>query len=159
MSIVTPHLWFDNQAEQAAELYTSVLPNSAITSVRRAPAGVPGVAEGDAFVVELTLDGRPVTFMNAGPHFPPSPYFSFAVQCADQEQVDQYWDALIADGGEPSQCGWLTDRFGVSWQIVPAVLGELVYADGEPGRRAMEAMLGMGKLDIAALQRAHDGAA
>lgn len=158
MSIVRPHLWFESKAEEAAELYTSVIPNSSITTVRRAPAGVPGVDEGAAFVVELTLDGQPVTLLNAGPNFPPSEYFSFLVECDDQEQIDRYWAALTADGGEPGPCGWLKDRFGVSWQIVPKVLDSLAFAEGEAGQRAMQAMLGMGKLDIAALQKAYDGA-
>jgi len=158
MSIVRPHLWFESQAEQAAELYTSVLPNSSITTVRRAPAGVPGVEEGAAFIVELTLDGQPVTFLNAGPQFPPSEYFSFLVECDDQEQVDRYWAALTADGGQPGPCGWLKDRFGVSWQIVPKALDSLVFDEGEAGQRAMQAMLGMGKLDIAELRKAHAGA-
>ena len=158
MSVVRPNLWFESKAEEAAELYTSVIPNSSITTVRRAPAGVPGVDEGAAFVVELTLDGQPVTLLNAGPNFPPTEYFSFLVECDDQEQIDRYWAALTADGGEPGPCGWLKDRFGVSWQIVPKVLGNLTFAGGEAGQRAMQAMLGMGKLDIAALQKAYDGA-
>lgn len=157
MSIVRPHLWFDTQAEEAALLYTSVIPNSTITAVRRAPADVPGVAEGAAFVVEVSLDGQPAIFLNAGPQFPPSEYFSFFVECEDQEQIDRYWDALTADGGEPSQCGWLRDRYGVSWQIVPRALDRLVFAEGDAGQRAMQAMLGMQKLDIAALQAAYDG--
>jgi predicted 3-demethylubiquinone-9 3-methyltransferase (glyoxalase superfamily) len=158
MGIVRPHLWFDTQAEEAARFYVSLIPNSAITSVRTAPGGVPGVEEGSAFVVEFVLDGVPVTALNAGPAFTLDEAFSFLVDCDTQEDVDRYWDALIADGGEPGQCGWCKDRLGVSWQVVPKVLDSLVFSPGEAGSRAMAAMLGMRKLDIAALQAANDGA-
>lgn len=158
MGIVSPHLWFDSQALEAAEFYVSLIPNSAITSVRRAPSGVPGVEEGVPFIVEFTLDGLPVIGLNAGPVFTLDEAFSFVIACDTQEDVDRYWDALIADGGEASQCGWCKDRFGLSWQVVPTVLDSLVSSDGEAGARAMAAMLGMQKLDIAALQAAYDGA-
>lgn len=158
MGIVHPHLLYHSQAEEAARFYVTLLPNSAITSVRTAPGGVPGVEEGSAFIVEFTLDGMPVTAINAGPAFTLDEAFSFVVDCATQQEVDRYWDALIADGGEPGQCGWCKDRFGVSWQVVPTVLDSLVFTEGEAGARAMAAMMQMQKLDIAALQAAHDGA-
>ena len=159
MGIVHTHLWFDHQAEEAATFWTSIVPNSRILSVRRAPSGVPDVAEGAAFVVELELDGHRVTALNAGPHFQLDEAFSFFLECADQAAVDRYWDALLADGGTPSQCGWLRDRFGVAWQVVPAGLDELVFAPGEAGERAMACMLGQGKLDIGAIRAAHGGIA
>ncbi|WP_449385675.1 VOC family protein [Cellulomonas soli] len=158
MGIVRPHLWFDDQAEQAAEHYVSVLPRSEVTKVVRAPAGVPGVPEGQAFVVEAVLDGQPVTLMNGGPTFRLDEAFSFVVECQDQDEVDRYWDALLAGGGEPSRCGWLKDRFGVSWQVVPVALDGLLFgADPDGSARAMAAMMPMTKLDIAALQAAYDG--
>lgn len=158
MGIVRPHLWYHSRALEAAELYTSLIPNSSITAVRTAPVDMPGVEKGAPFVVEFTLDGMPVTGLSAGPSFTLDEAFSFVIECDTQEEVDRYWDALIADGGEPSQCGWLKDKFGVSWQVVPRVLDSLVFAEGAAGARATEAMLAMGKLDIAALQAAHDGA-
>lgn len=157
MGIVRPHLWYHSQALEAAELYTSLIPNSSITSVRTAPVDMPGVAKGAPFIVEFTLDGMSVVGLSAGPAFTLDEAFSFVIDCESQEEVDHYWEALIADGGEPSQCGWLRDRFGVSWQVVPTVLEGLLFAEGPAGARATEAMLSMGKLDIAALQAAHDG--
>ena len=158
MGIVHTHLWFDHQAEEAAELWTSVVPNSRILTVRRAPAGVPDVQEGAAFVVELELDGHRVTALNAGPSFTLDEAFSFFLQGETQDDVDRYWDALLAGGGQPSQCGWLRDRFGVAWQVVPKGLDDLVFAPGEAGARAMACMLGQTKLDIAEIRAAHDGA-
>ena len=158
MGIVRPHLWYHSQAAEAAELYTSLIPNSSITAVRTAPVDMPGVAKGTPFIVEFTLDGMAVVGLSAGPYFTLNEAFSFVIDCENQEEVDRYWEALIADGGEPSQCGWLKDRFGVSWQVVPRVLESLLYAEGPAGARATEAMLSMGKLDIAKIQAAHDGA-
>ncbi|GAA3804491.1 VOC family protein [Cellulomonas soli] len=160
MGIVRPHLWFDDQAEQAADFYVSVLPRSEVTNVVRAPAGVPGVPEGQAFVVEAVLDGQHVTLMNGGPTFQLDEAFSFVIDCQDQAEVDHYWDALLAGGGEPSRCGWLKDRFGLSWQVVPVALDRLLFGTGgdpEGSARAMAAMMPMTKLDIAALQAAYDG--
>lgn len=158
MPTVHTHLWFDHQAEDAARFWTSIVPSSRILSIRRAPAGVPDVEEGAAFVVELELAGHRVTALNAGPAFTLDEAFSFFLECEDQAEVDRCWDALLADGGEPSQCGWLRDRFGVSWQVVPKGLDDLVFAPGEAGQRAMAAMLRQGKLDIAEIRAAHDGA-
>ena len=149
MPVQTPCLWFDGQAEQAAEHYTSIFPNSAITSVSRNP-------DGSALVVEWTLDGQRYQGLNGGPGHPHSWAVSFSVSCADQAEVDHYWDAL-SEGGEESRCGWLSDRFGVFWQIVPTRLPELL-SDPDPERagRAMQAMLGMGKIVVADLERAAD---
>lgn len=157
MGIVRPHLWYHSQAIEAAEFYTSVIPNSSITAVRKAATDMPGVRKDEAFVVEFTLDGLPVTAISAGPPFTLDEAFSFMVECADQAEVDRYWDALIADGGQPSACGWLKDKFGVSWQVVPKGLDDLVFAEGPAGARATETMLTMGKLDIATIRAAHDG--
>jgi predicted 3-demethylubiquinone-9 3-methyltransferase (glyoxalase superfamily) len=157
MPKITPFLWFDHQAEEAATLYTSLFPNSKVTDVQRNPAGGPG-PEGAVLVVQFELDGKQFTALNGGPqHFAFNESVSFVVDCKDQAEVDHYWDSLIADGGEPSQCGWLKDRYGLSWQIVPTVLNELL-ADPDPQRssRAMQAMLKMSKLDIAELQAAAD---
>jgi predicted 3-demethylubiquinone-9 3-methyltransferase (glyoxalase superfamily) len=158
MGIVRPHLWFDDQAEEAARFYVSVLPNSEVTTVVRAPANVPDVPEGQAFVVEAVLDGQQVTLMNGGPAFRLDEAFSFVVDCADQDEVDRYWDALLADGGTPSQCGWLKDRFGVSWQVVPVQVGRLMFGgDPEGSARAMAALMPMTKIDIATLEAAYAG--
>jgi predicted 3-demethylubiquinone-9 3-methyltransferase (glyoxalase superfamily) len=159
MPKITPFLWFDHQAEEAATLYTSLFPNSKVTDVQRNLAGGPG-PEGAVLVVQFELDGKQFTALNGGPqHFTFNESVSFVVDCKDQAEVDHYWDSLIADGGEPSQCGWLKDRYGLSWQIVPTVLNELL-ADPDPQRssRAMQAMLKMSKLDIAELQAAADNA-
>lgn len=159
MGTVHTHLWFDDQAEEAARFWTSIVPNSEILSVRRAPSGVPDVEEGAVFVVELTLDGHRVTALNAGPSFTLDEAFSFFLECETQDDVDRCWDALLAGGGEPSQCGWLRDRFGVSWQVVPKGLDDLVLAPGEAGRRAMDCMMRQVKLDIGEIRAAYDGAA
>ncbi len=157
MTSVSPFLWFDDQAEQAAELYVSLIPNSRILSVRRYPDGAPQ-PPGTAMGVTFELDGLPVQAFNGGPYFHHTEAFSMFVSVQTQDEVDRLWDALIADGGAPSQCGWLKDRFGLSWQIVPTVLDDLLLdPDPERAGRAMQAMLTMGKLDIAALQAAADG--
>jgi predicted 3-demethylubiquinone-9 3-methyltransferase (glyoxalase superfamily) len=158
MPKISPFLWFDHQAEEAAALYTSIFPNSKVTEVQRYPEGAPGPA-GEVMVVRFQLDGKEFTALNGGPHFTFNESVSFVVDCKDQEEVDHYWDSLIADGGEPSQCGWLKDRYGLSWQIVPTVLEELL-SDPDPQRsgRAMQAMLKMSKLDIAELRAAADNA-
>lgn len=158
MGIVRPHLWYHSQALEAAELYTALIPNSSITAVRTAPVDMPGVEKGAPCIVEFTLDGMPVVGLSAGPYFTLDEAFSFVIDCETQEEVDHYWEALIADGGEASQCGWCKDKFGVSWQVVPTVLEGLLFAGGPAGARATKAMLSMGKLDIAKIQAAYDGA-
>jgi predicted 3-demethylubiquinone-9 3-methyltransferase (glyoxalase superfamily) len=151
-----PCLWFDGQAEQAAAHYTAIFPNSEILGVARYGPGTPG-PEGEVMTVDFSLDGQRYVGLNGGPQFTFSEAISFQVMCADQEEVDHYWERL-SDGGEQGPCGWLRDRFGVSWQVVPIRLQELID-DPDPGRaqRAMQAMLGMRKMDIAELERAADG--
>ena len=154
---ITPNLWFDMNAEEAAEFYCSVFENSRILSVARYPEGSPGPA-GEVMTVEFELDGNRFVGINGGPQFTFSEAISFEIHCETQDEVDRYWDELTADGGQEVQCGWLKDRFGVSWQVVPAGMAEL-FNDSDKGRaeRAMQAMLGMKKLDIAALRAAADG--
>jgi predicted 3-demethylubiquinone-9 3-methyltransferase (glyoxalase superfamily) len=155
---ITPFLWFDDQAEQAAEYYTSVFSNSRISAVSRSGEAGPG-EPGSVLTVEFELEGQPFVGLNGGRMpFAFNESISFSVACADQAEVDHYWDTLIGDGGEPSMCGWLKDRYGLSWQIVPTALPALL-ADPDPARaaRAMQAMLQMRKLDIAALEAAADG--
>lgn len=152
-----PCLWFDTDAEEAAALYVSVFPNSAITGVTRYGPGGPR-PEGLALTVSFTLDGQEYVALNGGPEFTFSEAISFQIPCADQAEVDHYWNALTDSGGKESQCGWLTDRFGLSWQVVPTRLTELVGdPDPERAQRATQAMLTMAKIDIAALERAADG--
>lgn len=158
MQKVTPFLWFDTDAEAAAQLYTSVIPNSRIVGVTRYGAGGPG-AEGSVMTVQFELDGRTFVALNGGPAHAFTDAISFQVSCESQEEVDAYWDALTADG-EEGRCGWLKDPFGVSWQIVPTVLPALLGdPDPERAQRAMAAMLGMSKLQIDVLEQAAAGAA
>jgi predicted 3-demethylubiquinone-9 3-methyltransferase (glyoxalase superfamily) len=157
MTSITPCLWFDRNAEEAANFYASLLPDSRVDHVQRSPADYPSGKAGDAILVEFTLCGRPFQGLNGGASFAFTEAVSFSISCADQAEVDRYWEALTADGGEPSRCGWCKDRFGLSWQVVPKRMIELL---GDPdrarARRAMEAMMGMTKLDVAALERAAD---
>lgn len=159
MPTITPFLWFDSQAEEAAQFYALVFPNSRVLSTTPAPDGTPDASAGGVLTADFELDGVRFTALNGGPHFRFTEAVSFVIDCADQAEVDHYWNALTADGGEESQCGWLKDRFGLSWQVVPRQLNELL-GDPDPGRsgRAMQAMLQMRKLDVAALQAAADAA-
>jgi len=158
MQKVTPCLWFDGQAEQAASFYVSLLPGSRIDRVIRSPADTPSGPSGTVLAVEFTLAGNKFHGLNGGPQFPFTEAVSFEIACENQAEVDRLWAALC-DGGTPSQCGWLKDRWGLSWQVVPTRLFQLL-ADADPNRsrRSMEAMLKMRKIDIAALERAADGA-
>ncbi|HKC12939.1 MAG TPA: VOC family protein [Vicinamibacteria bacterium] len=158
MRKVTPCLWFDGQAEQAAAYYVSLLPDSQIDRVLRSPADTPSGTAGMVLAVEFTLAGHKFSGLNGGPQFPFTEAVSFQIACGDQAEVDRLWTAL-SEGGSPGQCGWLKDRWGLSWQIVPTRLSQLL-ADPDPGRshRAMQAMLKMTKLNIAELERAADGA-
>lgn len=157
MSKVIPCLWFDGQAEEAAQLYTSLIPNSRIDKVMRSPADNPSTPAGAVLTVDFTLDG-PFIALNGGPQFRFTEAVSFTIECDDQAEVDRYWDALLAGGGEPSQCGWLKDKFGVSWQVVPTALQKMVTdPDSAKVQRVMQALFPMKKLDIAALQRAYEG--
>ncbi|MDQ3615075.1 MAG: VOC family protein [Actinomycetota bacterium] len=153
MQKITPCLWFDTQGEEAAEFYVSVFDNSRITQVSRYGEAGPGTP-GSVLTVAFELDGVPFTALNGGPVFTFNEAVSFQVSCESQEEVDHFWGRL-SEGGEEGQCGWLKDRYGVSWQIVPTALPELLGDhDPERARRAMEAMLGMKKLDIEGMRRA-----
>ena len=152
MTTISSFLMYQQGAEQAAELYVSLLPDSRILGIQRGP-------EGEAQIITLELDGIPVSAYNGGPHFQFTEAFSFMVTVDTQDEIDHLWDALIANGGSPSQCGWLKDPWGLSWQIIPSVLLGLIGGpDPEAAGRAAQAMFGMQKLDIAALQAAYDGA-
>lgn len=153
---IVPNLWFDTQAEEAAQFYCSVFPDSRIVGVTRYPEGAPGPT-GEVMTVEFELSGKRFVGINGGPQFTFSEAVSFQISCEDQAEVDSFWQRLT-DGGEESQCGWLKDRFGLSWQVVPVGMDE-VLGDPDPARaqRAMQAMLGMRKLDLAALEAAADG--
>src|SRR6478672_11558028 len=156
MPTTIPCLWFDGQAEAAAKLYTSLFPNSKITGVVPYGPDTPG-PEGSVMLVSFELDGQPYQALNGGPQFTFSEAISFQIVVADQDELDHYWDGLIADGGEPGPCGWLKDRFHLSWQIVPRALNELL-SDPDPERagRAVQAMMTMTKLNVAELQAAAD---
>jgi predicted 3-demethylubiquinone-9 3-methyltransferase (glyoxalase superfamily) len=158
MPKITPNLWFDGQAEEAAEFWTGLFPNSRVDRVYRSPADYPSGRKGDVITVDFTLDGQPFTGINGGPDFTFSEAVSFLIDCKDQAEVDRYWEALLANGGEPGPCGWLKDRYGVSWQVVPRRLDEMLNSDDRAAaERAMEAMLRMGKLDVAELEAAYEG--
>lgn len=152
-------LWFDGKAEEAAEFYASLLPDSHVDRVWRSPADTPSGPAGMVLTVDFTLLGNRVQGLNGGPEFQFNEAVSFVVECADQAEVDRLWEALTADGGEPGSCGWLKDRFGLSWQIVPRQLNELMSdPDSERARRAMEAMMQMGKIEVDEVRRAADAA-
>ena len=159
MGTVRPHLWYHSGAEDAAAFYAATIPNSSVTKVVLAPRGVPDVEPGVPFIVEFVLDGMPVTAINAGSALTLDEAFSMYLTCESQEEVDHYWEALTADGGQESVCGWLKDRFGLSWQIVPTRLYELI-SDRDPARAAAatEAMMQMRKIVVADLEAAADAA-
>jgi len=154
---IVTFLWFDNKAEEAATLYVSVFKNSKITSVSRYGEAGPG-PKGTAMVVVFELEGQQFMALNGGPHFAFTPAISLLVNCESQAEVDELWDKLLAGGGQKSRCGWLQDRYGLSWQIIPTALGKLMSdPDPEKSKRVMQAMLTMDKIDIAKLQAAHEG--
>ncbi|MGP0223170.1 MULTISPECIES: VOC family protein [unclassified Paenarthrobacter] len=151
MQKISTCLWFDGQAAEAAGFYTSIFDNSAILGSMPGPDGSP-------MTVEFEVEGRQFMALNGGPAFSFTEAVSLVVNCASQDEVDRYWDALLEGGGEESQCGWLKDKYGLSWQIVPTALPQLLNGpDPEGSRRAMEAMLTMRKLDVNVLQKAYDG--
>jgi predicted 3-demethylubiquinone-9 3-methyltransferase (glyoxalase superfamily) len=157
MSRIIPNLWYTDKAEEAAAFYASVLPNSKVDSVTTLPAESPGGPAGSVKVVEFTLLGQPFMAISAGPLDPFNHAVSFMVECADQAEIDQLWVAL-SDGGKFEKCGWLRDRYGLCWQIVPKVLGEMMKdPDRTRAKRVAEVMLQMVKLDIAGLKRAYEG--
>jgi predicted 3-demethylubiquinone-9 3-methyltransferase (glyoxalase superfamily) len=157
MPKIVPNLWFDTESEEAAAFYTSVFPNSRVVRVTHYTEGAPREA-GMVMTVEFELDGQRFVAINGGPQFDFGEAISLQIDCADQDEVDHYWERLT-DGGEEGQCGWLKDRYGVSWQVVPQGMDEVFAGDDpERARRAMAAMLQMRKLDVAELRRAADGA-
>jgi predicted 3-demethylubiquinone-9 3-methyltransferase (glyoxalase superfamily) len=158
MSKITPSLWFADKAEEAARFYVSLLPDSRVESVTPLPADSPSGPAGSVQIIEFTLAGQQFLAMQAGPLDPFNHSISFIINCADQAEVDRLWDAL-SQGGTIEQCGWLKDRYGVSWQIVPTALGEMMKdQDKAKVRRVAEAMLKMVKLEIAGLKKAYEGA-
>lgn len=162
MQKITPCLWFDTQAEDAAKLYVSVFPNSKITNTSyytKSSEEDSGKPAGSVLTVEFELDGMAFTALNGGPIFKLSEAVSFQISCKDQTEVDYYWDKLTADGGEPSMCGWLKDKFGLSWQVVPTALPRLLTDPDEGVReRVMGAMMKMKKIEVAELEAAAAGA-
>ncbi len=159
MAKIVPNLWYSEKAEEAAAFYASLLPDSRVDSVTTLPADTPSGPEGSVQIVEFTLAGQPFMAINAGPLDPFNHAISFVINCDTQEEIDRLWEAL-SEGGSIEQCGWLKDRYGVSWQIVPTVLGEMMKdKDRARVRRVAEAMLKMVKLDIAGLRKAYEGRA
>ena len=157
MQKITPFLWYSTQAEEAAAFYASTFPNSRVTRVVTLPSESPSGPPGSVKVVDFVLFGQPFVAMTAGPLDPFNHAVSFVVNCENQAEIDRYWNALL-DGGSAEQCGWLKDRFGLSWQIVPKVLGDMMAnTDRAKAKRAADAMLKMVKIDIAALQAAYAG--
>ena len=152
MLTITPFLWFDTQAEEAMNYYATVFPHAKVLSVSRAGERV--------MSVEFELEGQRFMGLNGGPHYKMNEAVSFFVSCETQGEVDELWNELTSDGGKPNRCGWLTDKFGVTWQIIPKSLGRLLSGGGDAarGKRVLDAMLKMGKLDVATLQAAYDAA-
>jgi len=151
-------VWYENGAEEAAHFYAETFPDSSVGAVFRAPGDYPSGKAGDVLTVEFTVLGIPCVGLNGGPAFPQSEAFSFQVSTADQEETDRYWNAIVGNGGQESACGWCKDKWGVSWQITPAVLLEAI-SDPDPSaaKRAYDAMMQMGKIDIAAIEAARRG--
>jgi predicted 3-demethylubiquinone-9 3-methyltransferase (glyoxalase superfamily) len=150
-------LWFDKDAEEAARFYAETFPDSEVGTVHRAPSDFPGGKEGDALVVEFTVIGIPCIGLNGGDTFRHSEAFSFQIATEDQAETDRYWNAIVGNGGEESACGWCKDKWGVSWQITPRALTEAMAQGGDVARRAFEAMMEMGKIDVAAIEAAVRG--
>ena len=150
-------IWYDTQAEQAADFYARTFPDTAVTKVSKAPSDNPSTAEGAVLTVEFTLMGIPCIGLNGGPAFKHSEAFSFQIATDDQEETDRYWNAIVGNGGAESMCGWCKDKWGISWQITPRALSEAMAAGGEQARRAFEAMMTMKKIDIAAIEAAVRG--
>jgi predicted 3-demethylubiquinone-9 3-methyltransferase (glyoxalase superfamily) len=158
MQKITPFLWYTNQAEEAAAFYASIFPDSRVERVTSLPSESPSGPAGSVKIVDFVLFGQSFTAMSAGRLDPFNHAISLVVNCDTQAEIDRYWDGLLANGGSAEQCGWLKDRFGLSWQIVPGLLSQMMSdKDRSKAKRAADAMLTMVKLDVAALQRAFDG--
>ena len=155
---LTTCLWFDGRAREAAVFYTSTFPGSEIADRWIAPTDTPGNMQGDEVVINFKIFGQNFIGLNGGPQFPHTEAISFQIPCADQEEVDKYWEILTADGGEEGRCGWLKDKFGVSWQVTPTEMGAyLGGSDAEGRQRATQAMLAMKKIDLAVMKKAYEG--
>ncbi|MBX7501829.1 VOC family protein [Qipengyuania sp. YG27] len=154
---LTTVLWYDGDAEEAARFYAETFPDSEVGEIFRAPADFPSGKKGDALTVEFTVLGRTFSGLNGGDMFKPNESVSFMVVTEDQEETDRYWDAIVGNGGQESACGWCRDKWGFSWQITPRTLLESQMAGGDEARRAFEAMMGMGKIDVAAIDAARAG--
>mgnify|MGYP000008483898 FL=1 len=150
-------LWYESEAEDAARFYAGVFPDSEVTGVHRAPADYPSGKAGDVLTVQFRVLGIPCLGLNGGDTFHHSEAFSFQVSTEDQEETDRYWNAIVGNGGQESACGWCKDRWGISWQITPRVLMEALAAGGDEAKRSFEAMMEMGKIDVAAIERARRG--
>jgi predicted 3-demethylubiquinone-9 3-methyltransferase (glyoxalase superfamily) len=158
MTAITTCLWYDGNAEEAANLYASIFPDSAVGAIHRSPADNPSTSEGAVLVVEFTVLGQKFIGLNGGPRFTFDEAVSFQIETGDQEETDRYWNALVADGGSESMCGWCKDKFGLSWQITPKVLTDaMANPDNDAARRAFQAMMPMRKIDIATIEKALRG--
>lgn len=150
-------LWFDNDAEAAADFYSKTFPNSTVGKVTRAPSDNPSTKAGEVIMVDFTVAGIPCIGLNGGPTFKHNEAFSFQIATDDQEETDRYWNAIVGNGGEESECGWCKDKWGISWQITPRVLMEAMAAGGDEAKRAFDAMMTMQKIDVAAIKAARRG--
>jgi predicted 3-demethylubiquinone-9 3-methyltransferase (glyoxalase superfamily) len=157
MSKNTICLWYDKDAEAAARFYAATFPDSDVGAVHHAPSDYPGGKEGDALMVEFTVLGIPCLGLNGGPVFKHNEAFSFQIATEDQEETDRYWNAIVGNGGQESQCGWCKDKWGISWQITPRVLTDALATGGDEAKRAFDAMMEMKKIDIAAIEAARRG--
>lgn len=150
-------LWYERDAESAARFYTGLFPDSSLGAVHRAPSDYPDGKAGDALTVQFVVAGIPCIGLNGGPRFKHSEAFSFQISTEDQEETDRYWNAIVENGGKESQCGWCQDKWGISWQITPRVLTQAMASGGAVAKRAFEAMMPMGKIDVAAIEAAVRG--
>jgi predicted 3-demethylubiquinone-9 3-methyltransferase (glyoxalase superfamily) len=157
MSKATICLWYDHDAEEAARFYAATFPDSRVGAVHRAPSDYPGGKEGTALVVEFTVAGVACIGLNGGPAFTHNESFSFQIATEDQAETDRYWNAIVNNGGQASECGWCKDKWGISWQITPRVLTEAMAKGGATAKRAFDAMMPMGKIDVAAIEAAVRG--
>jgi predicted 3-demethylubiquinone-9 3-methyltransferase (glyoxalase superfamily) len=150
-------IWYDRDAEEAARFYATVFPDSEVRAVHRAPSDYPSGKAGDVLTVDFTVAGIPCIGLNGGPAFKHSEAFSFQIATDDQKETDRYWNAIVGNGGQESACGWCKDKWGVNWQITPRVLTEALAAGGDEAKRAFEAMMEMGKIDVATIEAARRG--
>ena len=157
MSKNTICLWYDKEAEAAARFYAATFPDSAVEAVHHAPSDYPGGKEGNVLTVKFTVLGIPCLGINGGPVFKHNEAFSFQIATEDQEETDRYWNAIVGNGGQESECGWCKDKWGISWQITPRVLTDALAAGGDEAKRAFAAMMGMKKIDVAAIEAARRG--